>query len=224
MNRDNLLPPMSKSRAPLEKELKYFLTKKDYDTLLKASRKNIKKSVKQTNFYFDDKDLNLRKRRIGLRVRFENNSRCTLTLKEPSNQRSSKLPKLKIRREWEVDLPLLLGKRLVKGQTSISSLSAKPIQILKKYFSQSELEAIHPLGSVKTVRTFVLGDKKTLLEIDKFKMFQRKFYELEVETDRPLAADQVVRALLKNHGIAYRPITKSKLGRFVELLKKKRRR
>ena len=78
------------------------------------------------------------------------------------------------------------------------------------------------MGSVKTSRTFVLADKNTLLEIDKFKMFKKKFYELEVETHQPSQADKVVRALFKKHGIPYRPITKSKLGRFLDLWKKQK--
>lgn len=215
---------MNSSKAPLEKELKYFLSKKDYERLIKASRKQIERSVKQTNFYFDDKKLALRKKRIGLRVRIENNSTCTLTVKEPSKLRSKKLPKLKIRKEWEVTLPLSLAKKLIRGKISISSLNTRPVQVLKQYFSKDYLETIQPLGAVKTVRTLVLAEKDTLLEIDKFKMFQQKFYELEVETENPVEADKVVRTLLKKHGIACRPITKSKLGRFLDLWKKQRKR
>jgi len=207
---------------PLEKELKYLLTKKEYDALMRACRQDILKSVDQTNFYFDNQSLQLRKKRIGLRVRIENASKCTLTVKEPSKLRSTKLPKLKIRKEWESRLSLATAKSLVKGKTSIASLNSKPIRVLKNHFSKEQLKKVSPLGSVKTSRTFVMADHKTLLEIDKYKMFKKKFYELEVETHQPVIADAVVRSLLKKHGISYRPITKSKLGRFLDLWKKQR--
>ncbi|MFM8268763.1 MAG: CYTH domain-containing protein [Pseudomonadota bacterium] len=215
---------MSKTKAPLEKELKYFLTKRDYERLVRSSRKEIIKLVKQVNIYFDDASLRLRKKRIGLRVRIENERNCTLNVKEPSKIRSTKVPKLKVRHEWEVGLPFALAKKLIKGHVSISSLNKKPIQVLKEHFSEEELKKIVPLGSVKTSRTYVKTDRNILLEIDKFKMFEQKFYELEVETEEPVLADKVVRTLLKKQKIPYRPITKSKLGRFLELWKKENRR
>ncbi|NBX83852.1 CYTH domain-containing protein, partial [bacterium] len=50
-------------QAPLEKELKYYLSKEDYDTLIKATRKRVVKTVKQSNVYFDDPSLRLRKKK-----------------------------------------------------------------------------------------------------------------------------------------------------------------
>jgi uncharacterized protein YjbK len=215
---------MRNRKAPLEKELKYFLTKRDYDKLLRNSRKRVLRTVKQVNVYFDDNNLRLRKKRIGLRVRIENEQKCTLTLKEPSNIRSKKVPKLKVRHEWECSLPFLLAKQVVRGKTPIGSLKREPIEVLKHHFSPYQIEKLLPLGSVKTLRTFVPAEQGILLEIDRFKMFGRKFYELEVETQEPVLADQTVRQLLKKLKIPCRPITKSKLGRFLDLWKKERRR
>jgi len=214
---------MQDRQPPLEKELKYLLTKKDYDALLRASKKRIVKSIKQVNIYFDDNSLRLRKKRIGLRVRIENEQKCTLTLKEPSKLRSKKVPKLKIRHEWECSLPHTLAKKVIKGKTPIGSLKRIPITILNHHFSESQIEKIIPLGAVKTLRTFVKADQGVLLEIDKFKMFGQKFYELEVETHDPVLADKTVRSLLKKLKIPCRPITKSKLGRFLDLWKKDQR-
>lgn len=215
---------MGHKKAPLEKELKYFLNKKHYDRLLRALRKQVVKSVKQVNIYFDDPSLRLRKKRIGLRVRIENAEKCTLTVKEPSKIRSIKVPKLKVRHEWETDLPFPLAKKLIKGKVLIGTLNKKPIQVLKSHFSEKDLKTITPLGSVKTSRTYVRTENNVLLEIDKFRMFEQKFYELEVETHDPVLADTVVRTLFKKHKVPYRPITKSKLGRFLDLWKKERRR
>ncbi|NDC23773.1 MAG: CYTH domain-containing protein [Proteobacteria bacterium] len=224
INRDTLSTHMRDRTPPLEKELKYFLTKRDYDKLLRASRKEVLTTLKQLNVYFDDNALRLRKKRIGLRVRIENQDKCTLTLKEPSKIRSKKVPKLKVRHEWESALPLSLAKQVIKGRAPIGSLKKKPILVLKHHFSDSQIKKIMPLGSLKTVRTLVPADHGILLEIDKFKMFGRKFYELEVETHDPVLADQTVRSLLRKLKISCRPITKSKLGRFLDIWKKERRR
>jgi uncharacterized protein YjbK len=208
------------SSPPLEKELKYFLNREDYIKLLRVSKKRVIKKVRQTNYYFDGPRLQLRKRKIGLRLRIEDGQIGTITLKEPSRRHSIKVPKLKVRHEWETKVPLELAKDILKEKRAITSLRYKPIQILKNRLSYKSFNNISLLGSVKTIRTFVAAESDVLLEIDKFKMFQKRFYELEVETQDPELADKVVRTLLKKHKIKCRPITKSKLGRFIDLWKK----
>lgn len=212
------------STPPLEKELKYFLSREDYNKLLRVSKKRVIKTVRQTNYYFDDETLFLRKHKIGLRLRIEDGRHGTVTLKEPSRQTSTKIPKLKIRHEWEAKIPLTIAKEICKEKRAITSLSHKPIKILKTRLSKDSFNDISLLGSVKTVRTFVSADSKVVLEVDKFKMFRKRFYELEVETQKPETADRVVRELFKKHKIKCRPITKSKLGRFIDLWKKEHKR
>lgn len=211
---------MKRKAPPLEKELKYFLDRDSYSALIRATRNKVVGTVRQTNIYFDDSSLRLRKQKIGLRIRIQDEVTATLTLKEPSGIRSKKVPKLKVRHEWESPIPLKTAKNLIKKKTSITSLSHTPIKMLKKRFPKEDLKKIGPLGSVKTLRTFVLAQRGVLLEIDKFKMFDKKFYELEVETHTPELADKVIREILKELHIPYRPITKSKLGRFLDLWKK----
>ena len=211
---------MATKMPPLEKELKYFLDKEGYSALIRATRSKVVGTVRQTNIYFDDSTLRLRKQKIGLRIRIQDGNKATLTLKEPSGIRSKKVPKLKVRHEWESPIPLKTARNLIKRKTAIHALSHTPIKMLKKRFSKEELKRIGPLGSVKTIRTFALAQKGVLLEIDKFKMFNKKFYELEVETQSPEIADKVIKGLLKDLHIPYRPITKSKLGRFLDLWKK----
>ena len=75
---------------------------------------------------------------------------------------------------------------------------------------------------METVRTIVKAPKKLELELDRFKMFDKKFYELEVETSKPREADKLVRVMFEKYGIPYLPITKSKLGRFIENWKRSR--
>ena len=45
-------------------------------------------------------------------------------------------------------------------------------------------------------RTKVRLDRGTLLEIDRYRIFGKDFYELEIETDKPEKTDNRVRSLL----------------------------
>lgn len=213
---------MPNKNAPLEKELKYSLTKSQYDSLIKASHKLHFKTTQQINYYFDDPLLRLRKRKLGLRIRLENNQKGTLTLKEPAKEKPTKLTKLKVRYEWESPLSLTTAKSIIALKRPITSLNKKPIRVLKNHFSKKDLTGITLLGSIKTTRTLVYLSQGLVLEIDKYKMFNQKFYELEVESHFPEKADQGVRAFLKKHRVPCRPISQSKLGRFIDCWKKRR--
>jgi len=214
---------MNKLRTPVEKELKYYLTKTQYEKLIKSSGPDQIRTIKQINYYFDDSLLRLRKRKLGLRIRLEDGQTGTLTLKEPVGKLHPKLRKLKIRYEWESPISIATARSIIKHKKSIASLNKKPIRILKKHFSDKELSGLKTLGTIKTTRTLISLSKGLTIEIDKYKMFDQKFYELEVESHHPEEADRSVRIFLKKHRIPYRPISQSKLGRFIECWKKRNR-
>jgi len=214
---------MNKHHSPIEKELKYYLTKTQYEKLIKSSRPDQIRTIKQINYYFDDSLLRLRKRKLGLRIRLEDGQIGTLTLKEPAGKLHPKLRKLKIRYEWESPISIATARSVIKHKKPIASLNKKPIRILKKHFSDKELSGLKTLGNIKTTRTLICLSKDLTIEIDKYKMFNQKFYELEVESHYPEEADRHVRIFLKKHRIPYRPISQSKLGRFIECWKKKNR-
>jgi uncharacterized protein YjbK len=213
---------MPNKQAPIEKELKYQLTKSQYDSLIKASQQFKSKTTKQINYYFDDSLLRLRKRKLGLRIRLEDHKKSTLTLKEPAKQKQSKLTKLKVRYEWESPLSLTTAKSVIALKKPITSLNKKPIRVLKQHFAKKDLTGITLLGSIKTTRTLVYLSRDLVLEIDKYKMFDQRFYELEVESHFPEKADQGVRAFFKKHRIPCKPISQSKLGRFIDCWKKQK--
>lgn len=178
------------------------------------------RTVRQTNFYFDDQTLQLRKKRIGFRIRLFDQKRAVITLKHPAKGIAPKVPSLKVRHEYEEEIPLKMAKAVLSGKKNILDIDAGPVKILKTFFPKGTLKRLKPLGSVDTLRTFVRHKRTLELELDRFKMFKQKFYELEVETTSPRAADKAVRALLQKCGIPYLPTTKSKLGRFIDEWKK----
>jgi uncharacterized protein YjbK len=202
--------------------LKYFLTRRDYDRLLKACRPHIDKKIHHTNYYFDNDRLKLRKRRFGLRIRLLDKRKAVLTLKFPAKGRAgrSSVKSLKIRHEFEEPIRMQAAKAIIKGKRQVTELKILPIKVLKKAFPRNHLDFIYPLGAVETVRTIAKLPKSIEIELDRFQMFGKRFYELEVETEKPKSADKAVRNLLRENKIPYHPITKSKLGRFLELWKR----
>ncbi len=205
----------------LEKELKYLLDKRGYSKLITTIRPFIRGQIRQDNCYFDTDQLILRKHRCGLRIRVQNNRDAFVTLKLPCKSPSRQIRSYKVRHEWETRIPLRSARLIIAGKKSILTLRVKPIQILKKRMKKFDLESIRPLGAVRNLRTVAQSPDELEWEIDKFKMFKRKFYELEVETDDPKETDRVVRYFLALSHIPYLPSTKSKLGRFFEFWKKK---
>lgn len=206
----------------LEKELKYLLDKRSYMKLMTSVRPFIREQIRQENYYFDTDKLELRKGRFGLRIRISNGKKAFVTFKAPAKFRASKVKSFKVRQEWETQIPLRMAKLILSRKKSILSLRIKPIQMLKKLASKVDLENIVHIGAVKTLRTVAASPDELNWEIDKFKMFKRKFYELEVETENPIETDRIVRYFLAMNHIPYIPSDKSKLGRFFDFWKKKR--
>jgi uncharacterized protein YjbK len=207
----------------LEKELKYELSKKDYLRLVKTLEPKVYKHLDLVNYYFDDPDLSLRKSKFGLRIRVVDGKKFFFTLKYPAKMPENFPRALKIRHEHEVPLPAKTAKSLLKGDKTIMDLNVAPVRILKKHFPKGSLSRVRPLGVIQTRRTVVPIKPKFELEIDSFKMFGKRFYELEVETSQPTKIDKQIRLLFKSHRIHYQPLTRSKLGRFLQEWKRKNR-
>ncbi len=206
----------------LEKELKYLLDKRSYTKLINSVRPFIREQIRQDNCYFDTPNLILRKNRYGLRIRISNGRKAFVTFKAPAKFPSHSVRSFKVRQEWETQIPLSKAKLIVAGKVCITTLRIKPIQILKKHVKKEDLQKIFYIGAVKTLRTVAESPDELAWEIDKFKMFKKKFYELEVETENPRETDRMVRYFLAMNHISCIPSDKSKLGRFFEFWKKKR--
>lgn len=174
------------------------------------------------NYYFDDDQLRLRKKKFALRIRIVDENKVLFTLKYPAKQPRKAPTALKVRFEHEVEIPLALAKRLLKQRKKISDINLAPVKILKRFFPVDLIDSIGPLGLIETSRTVVPLRGKVELEIDRCKMFNKKFYELEVETNQPQRADKFVREILKENAIPYHPLTRSKFSRFIAEWKQRR--
>lgn len=210
-------------RFLLEKELKYELRKSDYAKLLRVVRSRRPNAHKLRNYYFDDQQLRLRKKRYALRIRIVDGKHCFFTLKYPAKQPKNAPRSFKVRVEHEVPISKALANRILAKGLHITDVDVLPMRLLKKAFPKSLLSKIGPLGLVECTRTVVPLEKWLELEIDRCKIYNKKFYELEVETSQPLRVDKAVRIFLKANGIPYHPIARSKFARFVQEWKKRHR-
>ena len=202
----------------LEKELKYELSKSDYLKLIRVLKPKSKKRLQLTNYYFDDSSLTLRKKKYALRIRISHNGTketVLFTLKYPGKQPKNAPRALKVRVEHEVLINRDVAKRILNKRGRISDVDLAPMRILRRHFTKSELSKVRPLGLIQTRRTVVPLPGKLELEIDRCKVFDKKFYEVEVETSSPRRADREIKILLESHGIPYLPITRSKFARFL---------
>lgn len=193
--------------------------------LIRLMKPNKPKRLRLINYYFDDSELSLRKKKFALRIRIVNDKKVLFTLKYPGRQPKAAPSALKVRVEHEVEISLALAKRLLKQTKTVTDINVSPIRILKRSFTRALLETVGPLGLIETRRTVVpvgKNGKRVELEIDRCKMFNKKFYELEVETNTPRRADRIIRELLESHDIPYLPLTRSKFGRFIEEWKRRR--
>lgn len=211
----------------IERELKYSLKRREYLRLYRALKLQyqLHRKVRQSNYYFDDPKLSLRKQRLGLRVRIEDGSRASLTVKGPSQMTRRRQPvAFKARWEYEVSIPLALARQLIRRPSTIGELKLVPIRKLLRHIDSKVLERVQALGRLTNTRAFFRFGKGHLLELDRFEMFDQRHYELELETPRPTEADRRIRHLLHEYGVTFRPSRTSKLGRFIAEWKMRRRR
>lgn len=206
-----------------EIELKYSLSAKDFKTLKKHLSTFPHHSKLQTNYYFDSISLDLKKKKIGLRIRTSPKKPALATVKFPKAGKTNNLAALKLRYEYEETLSAKDAKAVLGGTKKISALDVLPIRILKRKVPKSCLESAVKLGALKTERTTFQYLHGLTLELDKFTFFGDTFYELECETHQPKHADLNLRELFKTLRIKYRPERKSKLARFLKKWSKRKK-
>jgi uncharacterized protein YjbK len=195
----------------VEAEIKYQLTRSEYLKLLRYFRKHPQKKVRQVNYYFDTNALTLRNYKVGLRIRTYN-GKILLTIKLPHGGSRNLMRGFKVRKESETTIPKPLFNAILRGRKNLSEVAL--VRRLRRFLTKEQLGALRPLGKLQTVRTTVRIAPSLALEIDRCKLFNSRFYEAEVETNRPQQTDREIRTLFKECRISYRPSGRSKAERF----------
>lgn len=210
------------ARSLVESELKYRLKSSHYRVLYDLfSQKGV--TDKFTNYFFDTPDLKLREKRIAFRIRLIESERAIVTLKYPPAAKPANevIKHLRVRQEAEEDIPVKTALKIITGEKPIGTLdNTLPLQVLLEQVRPKHIEKIGLLGSLSTVRTVAPLTPELTIELDRCELFKKKFYELEIETEKPVTADKAIQKLFDEYDIPYSPTTKSKLGRFIAEWKK----
>lgn len=192
-----------------EKELKYGLSKRDFEKLFAASKR--RKTKTQINTYFDTSDQALRKIGAGLRVRIEDDKRAYLTLKCATPQTAASVKRGRhLRREWECRLELREAKRLRARKMRMGALKS-PVHRRIEALIPGVAERVRVIGTVITRRSPIrLGPFHA--ELDAWRVGKRKFYELELETTALAQAEKTLREHFRSLGIRAKPRASTKLA------------
>ena len=211
-----------KKSPPVEIELKYTLTRSECLRLKRFLNSVPHKNKTQTNYYFDSPALELRKKKIGLRIRTVGSQKAIVTIKFPKPSKNS-ISSLKVRYEYEAPISTKVAKEILKGKKGIETLRIKPIVVLKSKTPANLLKRLSCLGGLKTKRTTYQYHKDFVLELDDSTSFGKTFYELEAETKNPKNTDAEIRKLLLKANVKCRPEETSKLQRFLKEWKQQKR-
>lgn len=186
----------------LEIEFKSVLSKEDYDKLIAHFDKG--KIYSQNNYYIDDKDLNVVKKKCGLRIR-EKDKEFELTIKIPEHE----------------------GKMEINQQISAISFSKFqnehifPEGEVKDYLANElgiKIENLYILGNLITNRLDIKY-KTALISIDESLYNNIADYELECEDKNMELARKHLSQFLAKYDIKYKKSHGGKLKRFLLSLK-----
>ncbi len=203
------------SHAPLEKEFKFRLTPASLLALKRAGC--LIKTEAQTNHYFDVLPaLPFAKSGVGIRLRNQDGT-FFFTVKMPSLG-GRKIRGLQIKREWEAKLTAAQASAVLKRERALTTFSNPPAVALLKHAKRLPLQQLQRIGQMKNIRLTVQFPNGLSLELDKFTIKNKVFYEAECETADPLNDRKKIKALWRSLKIPLQPETQSKLGRFLKAL------
>lgn len=204
-----------------ERELKLALSEPDAARL--AGMLGAAQAIlHQRNHYLDTAQGDLRRLGYGLRLR-EENGRRRLTLKGPALHTGEVTERL----ELESTLTVAEADRVLAGACTLGEL---PLPIPDALTREAGPQRLLVLGRIENerrvyrlpLRECVPGaPTEAELELDRTCYPDGSImHELEIEWPHPAAPfpESAVRALLERAGIAWRPQTRSKLARFLEIV------
>lgn len=189
----------------LEIEFKSLLSISEYDRLKKLF--SHVQSVRQTNHYLDTKDLNLRKKKLALRIRTFDRS-AEMTLKVPQQVGNI---------EYNIDLSLENAQRILEkkdiGCTDVDLSEIYDI-LLEREVDLDEITCIGSLTTIRYEQKLPIG----LAALDKNDYLGHTDYELELEVEDDVQGKKDFNEFLEKHQLEYR-FSKSKVVRFLDSLR-----
>lgn len=174
----------------IEKEIKVILSKEQYDSIGKILK--WEKEFEQINYYYLDKEKEIDKRGITVRVR-DKNKKLKLQVKCPVTTEKA----LHVKREYEYDIDEVIE--------SIDS------SLLKEIYNE-DFGELFLMGKLVTFRKESLWSDNILICLDKSTYLEYEDFELEIEFKDEL--DENLIRLLKEKNITFNKGTFGKCRRF----------
>jgi len=205
----------------IEKELKLDLkNEENYLKILNFCGKPFE-IKEQLNIFFDSNDFYLKKSKLSLRLRKENDF-YLITVKG-KNQSTGELS---IRKEVETIISKDEFEWFVENNISLLSKDYPPFEYLREELGLEHSELIFSnilsFHNKRTVFIMANNQNKIKLEVDKTEFANKKlFFELEVEFDEIDSFrknKEFIAGILKENDIIWKVSSKSKFKRALELL------
>lgn len=170
----------------VEIEQKVLLKEEVYKELIKKYENLKYKDIIQTNYYYDDELLSLRKRGLSLRVRYTNKV-YTMTLKVPYKRFKKEISAILSKQEFE----------------NLTFNNIFPNNRITNFFAANniDLKNVKYLTNLITYRREFKLDDNQLVCLDKNMYSDMVDYELEVESDSFKNAKNTIKMILNSIGI-----------------------
>ena len=183
----------------IEIEKRVMLTEEQYLSLLKyASNYSSRKEMTLVNYYFDDENLSLRNAHHMFRIRVTNNKDYELTLKVKGDNG-----------DLEINEPLSNG----EIEKLLKKLEIKNKEI-NEIVSNDTSKEIKYITSLKTER-IEIEFGRYLFVLDKNYYSDIIDYDLEIESDNMVDAEEAIKKYCKNFDLQYSSSYKSKSRRAI---------
>lgn len=184
----------------IEIEAKALINKEDYEKL--ASLFADKKSYVQINYYIDNKNSDIRKKGLALRVRFKD-TKFEMTVKVP-------------RVEGHIEKNVYISEDEFEG---INGETSFPDNEIKKYLEEAGIDtSTLYIKTVLTTKRIDVEYEGGELAIDMNKYSGITDYEVELEHKDMATALKYLKQLFGENGIPFKPNKKSKVRRALEAI------
>ena len=197
-----------------EIEIKLTLEESDYRKVIDHFKGSLKETLDQWNIFFDTPTLQIRKGRSNLRIRRilsdKNPERWFVTCKQGGTMKNG----VAMKPEYETEISRELAKDLLTQPSDFFSKLPSKIQNPLSFAKDGDF---HVIGDFRTIRRVIPFEGFKIEADESFLPDSSKFYEIEVESDKPEIAKSKIEQKLHEIGAGYKNSVISKMGRLMSL-------
>lgn len=197
-----------------EIEIKLTLDESNYRKVIDNLKGSIKETLDQWNIFFDTPSLTLRKGKSNLRIRRilsdKSPEKWFITCKQGGILKDG----VAIKPEYETEVTSDLAKYLLTLPSDF--FNKLPAQI-QEPISFAKDGDFHIIGDFRTIRRVIPYQGIKIEADESFLPDSTKFYEIEVESDKPEEAKPIIEQKLNEVGAKFHNSKMSKMARLMSL-------